>query len=84
MPSLVAGLGFASLYGAAGVMIGRGQCKEGHATAALTSAVLAAVMGRRFAASKALFPAGLLAGIAVPAGAYDAYKARQWYIADLD
>jgi len=79
IPSLVAGVSLGGLYGAAGALINRGDCKEGHALAAATSALVIGVMGPRFARSKKVMPAGLLTASASLSFVYDAYKTQQWY-----
>lgn len=84
VPSLVAGLGFAALYASAGVLIGRGDCKHGHAVAAATSVALASVMGPKFLRTRAAFPAGVFTVISIPAAIYDGYKANEWRVAELD
>lgn len=82
VPSLVAGVSLGGLYGAAGVLINRGDCKEGHALAAVTSALVVGVMGPRFVRSKKVMPAGLLTAAASGSFVYDAYKAQQWHAAE--
>ncbi len=82
VPSLVAGVSLGGLYGAAGVLINRGDCKEGHTLAAVTSALVLGVMGPRFVRTKKLMPAGLLTATASGSFAYDVFKAQQWYAAE--
>ena len=79
VPSLVAGVSLGGLYGAAGALINRGDCKEGHTLAAATSVLVLGVMGPRFARSRKVMPAGILTASASVSLAYDAYKAQQWY-----
>ncbi len=79
VPSLVAGVSLGGLYGAAGTLINRGDCTEGHALAAVTSALVLGVMGPRFARSKKVMPAGVLTAAASLSLVYEASKAHQWY-----
>ena len=82
VPSLIAGLGFAAVYGTAGALINGGQCKEGHALSAAASVALLGVMGPKFAKTRAIFPAGVLTAAALPSAVYDAYKAHEWWSAE--
>ena len=63
-------------------MINRGDCKEGHALAAVTSALVLSTMAPRFVRTRALMPAGILTATASASLAYDAYKTYEWHSAE--
>eukprot|EP00123_Amoebidium_parasiticum_P017297 comp23792_c0_seq1/m.41304 comp23792_c0_seq1/g.41304 ORF comp23792_c0_seq1/g.41304 comp23792_c0_seq1/m.41304 type:complete len:109 (-) comp23792_c0_seq1:24-350(-) len=77
MPSLLAGIGSAALYGYSAFLIGENP-KTGFELGTATSVVLAAAMSRRAIASGKVFPAGVVALAAVGAGVYNGKKALEW------
>jgi len=76
--SLLGGCGVGVAYAIAGLSIDKNEAERGHAVAFCASAALAAMMGRRYKKTRALVPAGLLAGVGVAAAAYHGAKYRQW------
>eukprot|EP00005_Dracoamoeba_jomungandri_P002360 CAMPEP_0174261746 /NCGR_PEP_ID=MMETSP0439-20130205/12030_1 /TAXON_ID=0 /ORGANISM="Stereomyxa ramosa, Strain Chinc5" /LENGTH=157 /DNA_ID=CAMNT_0015346293 /DNA_START=21 /DNA_END=494 /DNA_ORIENTATION=- len=74
IPSLVAGVGYGSLFGVSGYLI---QDKEkrllGKTTGLLGSGLLASTMIQRFRTTRAIFPAGLLAFSGCLSTAYHSY-----------
>jgi len=77
--SLVAGLGFASLYAIAGYECQQGQVHYGHTIGLCTSVILASLMEVRYMKTKKVMPAAALAGLGTLAGAYHGYKLYQIY-----
>jgi len=78
-PSLVAGVGFGTLFGLTGYYIQQQQSsystsKGGLQFAALLSVVLAVMMGRRFLRTQKFMPAGLVATISTLSFLYYATK----------
>ncbi|KXZ54133.1 hypothetical protein GPECTOR_5g233 [Gonium pectorale] len=78
LPSLIGGLAFGLAYGASAYIIQTHDALLGHQVGAATSAVMAALMGKRFASSRKVMPAGMLAGSGLAGLIYHAHKARQW------
>ena len=79
VPSLVAGLGCATLFAGSGVLINQGSHTKGHALALGTSVALAAGMGPRALKSGKIMPAGLVATLGVLSGLYHAKKTNEWW-----
>mmetsp|Transcript_2111 Transcript_2111/g.4324 ORF Transcript_2111/g.4324 Transcript_2111/m.4324 type:complete len:83 (+) Transcript_2111:96-344(+) len=78
MPSLIAGMTLAGLYGGASYTINSGNCFYGHALAAGTSVALAVTMGKRGLKSKAIFPGKALAVLGSVSAVYEGMKAWEW------
>lgn len=78
-------VGLAAAYGYAAHLISTGDCTEGHALAAGTSAVLSVVMLRRSVGTPGwLNLPTIVSPIAVGDTAYEAMRAKQWYDAEQD
>ncbi|KAJ8608505.1 hypothetical protein CTAYLR_005712 [Chrysophaeum taylorii] len=78
MPSLLGGVGTASLMTGSGLLIQGGNDLEGHALGAATSTALAGVMSYRLMLSRKMFPAGIIAVIAAASMAYHGKKVNDW------
>jgi uncharacterized membrane protein (UPF0136 family) len=68
--SLGAGVILGGMFGWAGVNISKGEPERGFKLAALNGVALSVIMGLRFAKTKNIMPAGLLAAAGVGAAAY--------------
>jgi len=78
VPSLIAGVSIGSLYAFSAYLISQHRASEGHAVAAVTSAILTAAMGGRFYTTRRVMPAGMLTGIGAAATYYNGIKWREW------
>ncbi|KJE93584.1 hypothetical protein CAOG_04349 [Capsaspora owczarzaki ATCC 30864] len=77
-PSLIAGVSFGAIYAYSGYLIAHGNPVLGHQIAAGASLLLAGTMGTRALRTGKFMPAGLVAGIAVAALAYNLPRAQLW------
>mmetsp|Transcript_9410 Transcript_9410/g.14190 ORF Transcript_9410/g.14190 Transcript_9410/m.14190 type:complete len:109 (-) Transcript_9410:120-446(-) len=77
--SAMAGLFFGGVYAAAGYMIGENM-EEGHDLAVVNSTVLALFMGPRAWKTGKMMPGGVVAGCALLAGSYNAYKSYSFRV----
>lgn len=75
IPSLLAGLGFGTLFGVGGYLIqDPATSASGRTIALATSLTLAGVMGSRFARTRKLYPAGVLAAVGAGSSAWHGYS----------
>ena len=77
-PSLIAGIAFASLFCASGMLIQNGNDFKGHGLAAISSIALTGSMGARAMRSRKLFPAGGIALAGLASSAYQVKKVTEW------
>lgn len=78
MPSLVAGLGIAALFGAGGFQINRGRPDVGHPLSLAASLALVSAMAPRYARTHKVWPAGLMALTGALSAIYQGLKTREW------
>eukprot|EP00127_Corallochytrium_limacisporum_P005700 Clim_evm79s210 gene=Clim_evmTU79s210 len=77
VPSLAAGLLFASVYGYSGYLIQQNEALLGHQIATGASVLLGTVMGTRALKSKKPMPV-ILTLAAIGAGAFNGMKVLEW------
>eukprot|EP00878_Enallax_costatus_P006957 GHUV01007291.1.p1 GENE.GHUV01007291.1~~GHUV01007291.1.p1 ORF type:complete len:111 (+),score=34.35 GHUV01007291.1:177-509(+) len=78
MPSLVAGLAFGAAYGASAYIINVGDPATGHLCGLVSSLVLTGAMGARFAGTRKVMPAGVMAAAGVLGAVYNFQKHQEW------
>mmetsp|Transcript_23042 Transcript_23042/g.55072 ORF Transcript_23042/g.55072 Transcript_23042/m.55072 type:complete len:111 (+) Transcript_23042:25-357(+) len=79
VPSLIGGLSAGALFMGSGLLLQKGQNKNGHMLALATSLLLVGGMGPRAVASKKFMPAGLVASIGAVSAAYQTKKVMEWW-----
>ena len=78
LPSLIAGIGLSALYAGSGVLINRGQCAKGHASAVVPSVVLMGAMGQKAVKSGGKPMPTTLAVVGALAAIYNVKKYLDW------
>lgn len=78
VPSLVAGLGIAALFGAGGWQINSGRPDVGHPLSLAASLALLGAMAPRFAKTRKVWPAGVMSLAGAASAVYQGLKTREW------
>ncbi|KAJ9505162.1 hypothetical protein QJQ45_030293, partial [Haematococcus lacustris] len=78
LPSLAGGLVIGAAYGVSGYLIEQVDGFQGHVVGGVTSLVLAGMMGSRYARTKKMMPAGIMAAAGMLGLLYHGKKTMDW------